>query len=271
MNNFIGALLFTLFVLPHGDLDQRILEKSNQIALHPLDHQLYMERGELYLLHEEYLNAKGDFSFCLDHEFVNTRVLLGMSKSLLYLNSLDSALLFVENTLALEEDHLSALELKGMILSRLERYCDAAGTMERLLSLASQPSPILFLEASKDWASCNETSNSAKAIHVLKDGINRIGSVGVLQKQLVSIYKRLGRYDEAIQMQTSIIEQSDLKIRPYFERAQLYIKIQSNEKAKEDLIMAMSLMDNLPAYKKNIPSMKRMKNEMTSLLNELEN
>src|SRR5258706_7358254 len=139
MGFFIEALLLISCILPHGDLDQRILEKSNEITLHPFDQDLYQERGELYLLHEEYLNAKRDFSYCIDHQFVNTRVLLGMSKSLLYLNNPDSALIFIELAQPSEEENLSALELKGAILYKLERYCEAAINMEELLMLSSNP------------------------------------------------------------------------------------------------------------------------------------
>src|SRR6187402_1250082 len=104
MHCIAGFMMCFCFFLPHGDLDQRIQEKSNQIASNPLDRQLYLERGELYLLDEEYLKAKSDFVFCLDHDFVNARVLLGMSNSLLFLNRPDSALLFADRVLLLEEN-----------------------------------------------------------------------------------------------------------------------------------------------------------------------
>jgi tetratricopeptide (TPR) repeat protein len=271
MGFFTQTLLFISCILPHGDLDQRILEKSNEIALHPFDQELYLERGELYLLHEEYLNAKHDFSFCIDHELDNTRVLLGMSKSLLNLNSPDSALIFLERAQPIEEENLLVLELKGTILYRLERYCEASVNMEQLLSLSHNPSPVLFLGAAKFSESCSSPGSNERAIQILKDGIKRLGSISVLQKKLVSFYKQSGRYDEAILVQTSIIESSDFKVRPYFERAQLYSEMNSSELAREDLITAISLMDKLPEYKQSIPSMGKLRTELVSALNELKN
>src|SRR6188474_1257530 len=99
MGYFISTLFLAFFLLPHGDLDQRILEKTNQIAMHPFDYELYMVRGELYVQHEEYRKAIGDFSYCLNHDLVNTRIHLGMSESLFLLNSLDSALVFADKAL----------------------------------------------------------------------------------------------------------------------------------------------------------------------------
>src|SRR6185503_9465979 len=184
MGFFTEALLLISCILPHGDLVQRILEKSNEIAVHPFDRDLYQERGELYLLHEDYLNAKSDFSFCIDHQLVNTRVLLGMSKSLFYLNSPDSALVFIELAQPTEEEGLVVLELKGSILYKMERYCEAAMNMEQLLALSDNPSPGLFLDAAKFSESCGEQGSNERAIQILKDGIHRLGPVGVLQKRL---------------------------------------------------------------------------------------
>ncbi|MGB3078316.1 MAG: hypothetical protein WBB31_04500, partial [Saprospiraceae bacterium] len=160
-------------------------------------------------------------------------------------------------------------ELKGTILSALGNYCAAATTMEQLISLAERPSPALFLEASKDWSSCIENGSSQKEVKILEDGIKRIGTIGVLQQQLISVYKRQGRYDEAIRVMSSIIEQSDLKIRPYFERAQLYIEIHSSDKAIEDLNMSLSLIDKLPVQKKSLASIENMRSEIVVLLSEL--
>ncbi len=269
MNCFIGALLFSCTLLSHGDLDLRILEKSNQIASNPLDQELYLERGELYILHEEYLKAKLDFTFCLDHKLDNIRVLMGMSKSLLFLNSQDSALQYVDRVLSLEENHMSALELKGSILSALGKYCAAGTTLEQLIALAERPSPFLFLEAAKDWASCGEGGSDQKEIQILEEGIKRIGTIRVIQLQLVSAYKRSNKYDEAIRVASSIIEQSELKIRPYFDRAQLYIEMHSPDKAKEDLNAAISLIDQLPVQKKSLASIDTMRDEIIVLLTEL--
>ena len=270
MNFSIGALLFLFLGLSHGDVDQRILEKTNQLALHPQDPQLHMERGELYLIHEEYQNALIDFSFCVDHDFKNTRVHMGMSKSYLYLNQPDDALIFVEKALTLDPFQLTTLELKATILSQLGRDCEAAITMDLLLTTTTNPSTVLFLETSSYLESCNEPGSTLKAIQVLEDGIIRLGEISVLQKRLVTLYMRTKQFDEAIRVQTSIIENSKLKIRPYFERAQLYVELQSEELAKEDLTTALSLMNDLPDQKKNISSLASLKIEMTALLNELE-
>jgi len=271
MNFSFGALLFLFIGLSHGDVDQRILEKTNQLALHPLDPQLHMERGELYLIHEEYQNALSDFSFCVDHDFKNVRVYMGMSKSYLYLDNPNDALILVEKALTLDPYQLTTLELKATILSQLGRDCDAAITMELLLTTTTNPSPILFLETSSYLESCNEPGSALKAIQVLEDGINRLGEINVLQKRLVTLYMRSKQFDEAIRVQTSVIENSKLKIRPYFERAQMYVELQSEDLAKEDLTTALSLMDELPDHKKNISSLATLKIEMTTLLIELEN
>lgn len=265
----IEALFCSFLVFSHGDLDQRIQEKTNQITLNPFNKELYLERGELYVLHEAYNEAKTDFSFCLTHDFINTRVYLGMSQSLLFLNQADSALIFVEIVLGKEENNFSALELKGTILSRLDNFCEAARTLDQLLSRALYPSPSLFLEASADWASCSEKENQQKSIEVLEAGIKRIGGITSMQKQLISLYKNSEQYDDAILLQTTMINQSDIKIKPYYERALLYIEMHAQDKALSDLNTARSLLDELPPQKKGLPSMESMRQEITALLTQI--
>jgi len=255
----------------HGDLDQRILEKTKEIELNPLDPQLYLERGELYVLHEEFSSAKTDFSFCIHHDLVNARVMLGMSKSFYSLNAADSALLFINQALDIEPYHLPAIELKGKILARLDRYCEAAESMTALLALADHPSPVLFLDASRDMAACESPGSKERAIEVIKDGLKKLGMIHSLQKDLVFLFQQSGRYEDAIQVQSSIIEQAQFKSKPYFERAQLYIEMQLPEKAKEDLLKAISSIEILPVQKRNIPSIEKLYSEITTLLHQLEN
>ena len=270
MNLIVGALLFLFLGLSHDDVVQRIQELTNQIALQPQDPRLHMERGELYLIHEEYQNALSDFSFCVDHDFKNVRVYMGMSKTHLYLDQPGDALIFVEKALTLDPKQLTTLELKATILSQLGRDCDAGSTMELLLTNTTNPSPILFLETSSYMESCDESGTSLNAIRILEDGIIRLGEIKVLQKRLINLYMSSKQYGEAIRVQTSIIEHSKLKIRPYFERAQLYVELQSEDKAKEDLTTALSLMNDLPDHKKSIASLANLKTEMSALLTELE-
>lgn len=153
----------------------------------------------------------------------------------------------------------------------MARYCDAARTLEILLSLSTNPAPVLFLDVVDDLESCGEEGNHQKAIMLLQDGIRRTGPINILQKRLASLYKQSGRYDEALQVQNSIIEHSELKIRPYFERALIYLEMKLEEKAKADLMTSLSLIEGLPASKQNIDSIINMKQEMTELLNEMQN
>lgn len=269
MNGIVAILLFSCLVLPHGDLEQRILEKTNQIALNPFKAELYLERGELYNLHEEYSRARSDFSFCISHQHFSASVYLGMSTSLLYLNKPDSALIFVDQLLATEGNHLSALELKGTILFRLEKYCDAARVLEKLISNAQNPSPSLFLKTSENWELCNEEENQLRAIDVLKQGLKRTGDISSLQKQLILIFKKSGQYQEAIRIHTYMIDHSNLKIKPYYERALLYAELQTKDLAIEDLNKALVHLEQLPPHKKSIPSIISMGHQIRDLLTQL--
>ena len=115
------TLVLRLFILlcmtlPHGDLHIRIREITQQINAAPHDMELRMKRGELYLQHEEFANAKEDFSTCLRNGFQNERVLTGVSTAYMQLMRIDSALYYVDLVLNSAPEDLSALELKANIL-----------------------------------------------------------------------------------------------------------------------------------------------------------
>src|SRR5688572_23198385 len=116
-------LLGTLCLLPHGDLDQRIIDVSREIAASPDSLELYLKRGELYIQHEEYNKAKHDFLTCIHHHFKNEYVLLGLSTSYFHEGLIDSSLHYAEQSLVIAPNYLSAHELKGKILLHANKNC----------------------------------------------------------------------------------------------------------------------------------------------------
>ena len=263
--------LFSLIALfPHGDLDQRIREISLQIEASPSNMTLRMERGELYVQHEEYDKAKADFSLCLKNGFDEIRVMFGLSHSYLQTGPVDSSIYFIDMVLAREPSHISAIELKSMALSRLGEYCESARLFQEVISLTDQPTPLLFIQSASAWKSCDEPGNMELAIEVLKTGLARLPNNRVLQHHLTTAYKDSKLYEEALGIQSSIILASANKVRPLLNRAKTYLEIGLINKASIDLQSALSWWESLPPHKKDVPAMEELKNEIERLITEVE-
>lgn len=271
MTMLFHLLFFCRMLFPHGDQHQLLLELTDRIAQYPDSTELYLERGELLLLHEDFKAAQSDFHFCIHHKLLNTRAYLGLSKSLWPDRQADSSLFYVNLALDLNVAHPTALEWKGFLLQQMGRYCESAETYVYLLSLAAQPSPSLFIDASQAQALCPETNAEQKSILILMDGMDRIGRLHVLEKELVGVYLHFNRLDEAIRIQTDIIDRWAFKTKPYYERAKLYSLSGDTDLAIKDLNTALYELDSLPDYKSSTPAMKTLKAEILSLLNQLEN
>ncbi len=61
MTFLFHLFLFYRILFPHGDQHQQISELSDLIIQDPDSTELYLERGELLLLHEDFEAARSDF------------------------------------------------------------------------------------------------------------------------------------------------------------------------------------------------------------------
>lgn len=263
-------LISLIALFPHGDLDLRIREISLRIEASPSNMTLRMERGELYVQHEEYDKAKTDFSLCLKNGFDDIRVIVGLSNSYLQTGPVDSSIYYIDIVLSREPSLISAIELKSLALGRLGKYCESARILQEVISLADQPTPLLFIQSASAWKSCNEPGNMEMAIQVLKTGLARLPGNRVLQHHLTTAYKDSKLYEEALGIQSTIILASANKVRPLLNRAKTYIEIGLINKANTDLQSALSWWESLPQHKKDVPAMEELKNEIERLLTELE-
>ncbi len=255
----------------HGDIHERIQKLSNQIKHSPDSTELYVTRGELYLLHGDKKEAGDDFRFCLKKKMNTDRVFLGLSKFFFAENMPDSSLFYVECALAQNGINPACLEWKGSVLKKIDAFCSSADVYEYLISITNDPSPALYIEASESWLLCDKDFAEEKTISILQAGLDRLGPLHVLENKLVDVYLHLNRTSEAIQLQTEIIDQSTLKAIPYYQRAKTLISIGDYTGAKDDLTAAIHALDQLSNYKKNTRAMRKIRNDIESLLKEITN
>ena len=256
------------YFLPHGDDHEQIVALTNAIAQFPDSTELYMERGELYLLHDSPKEALADFSNCIQSKLLNTRVYLGLSQSFFYTDQPDSALVYIDLALTLDQTNLASLETKGLVLKRLSRFCESAEVYSNLASLVQNPSPSIYLDASRALLNCPDATGSAS--FPLIEGMAKIGRLHVLEKELVRVYLHEKRYVDALEIQTEMIRRWESKSKPYYERAEIYVLMGEQNAAKDDLHKALESIDQLPGYKSSTPAMIMMRQKIVTLLKQLE-
>jgi len=269
MELLFSLFLFCLFPNLHGDLQFRIEEVSQSITHYPDSLSLYANRGDLYLQHEDFNLAQRDFSYCLAHGFENAEVLQGLSRSMIFTSSLDSALFLINLSLEKDSSSFSAKEWKAHLLFLLHSYCESAILYEQLIELTPTPSPGLYIDVSNAWLSCSGPGNKDKAIEMLKSGMTRIGSLHVLQKELIRVYIEQRDYKNALIEQSYWIDRASLKASPLLDRAKIFILAGENTSAQTDLENALTELSKLPPYKQRVPGMMKLKERIESLLTQL--
>jgi tetratricopeptide (TPR) repeat protein len=265
---FLFSSLF--FYWPHGDLQLRIDEISQSIILYPDSLSLYQSRGELYIQHEEFSKARQDFSYCLQKGFTNANVLEGMSRSLITNNDLYNSLHYINLALVIDSTSTSAQEWKARVLFLLKQYCESGQVYEDLINHTTSPSPSLYIDASTSWMQCSESTGYQHAIDILMSGLDRIGPLHVLQKELVRDYLQRKDFKSALIVQTDLIDHAINKALPLYDRARIYQSTGQKLMARDDLQKALELFDQLPDHKKNLPAMVQMKEKIEMLFTQLQ-
>lgn len=271
MGPYSSILLF-LFVLrlPHGDLQQRIADLTDRISTHPDSLSLYESRGELYLQHGDFQLAYADFNFCLHHGFTSSIVLLGMSQAIEPIGSLDSSMYYVTKALEIDPEWISAMEWKARLYFLMKNPCASAATYESLLEKLDQPGPSLFIDAADAWKNCNEHDAFEHSVEIVRSGLSKIGPLHVLERKLVELYIEHKDYDEALAIESSLIDHAPHAISLLVERAAIYQVKKDIESARNDLYLALTELDALPAYKSGTPAMTLLRSNINYQLNHLE-
>jgi tetratricopeptide (TPR) repeat protein len=266
---FYALLVCHSFFLPHGDLDRRISDYSQLITQFPDSLSLYADRGELYLQHLDFDLARSDFSFCLAKGLNNAAVLEGLSRSIVSTPTPDSALYFINLSLDKDSTSFSAIEWKAHLLFLLHSFCESASLYEHLIQLTPNPSPTLYIDVSNAWLNCSSPGSNENAVAMLKSGMAYIGSLHVLQKELIRIYIDQKDYKNALIEQTAWINRTANKSSPLLERARIYLLDGNHQSAQADLENALVELSKLPPYKQGVPAMVELKERIEYLLNQI--
>jgi tetratricopeptide (TPR) repeat protein len=242
---------------PHGDLDLRIASISQSILAYPDSTELYLHRGELYVLHEEYTLALADFNRCSDDGMDNARLHSGLGHCHVAAAHAQDALLEFDKALQQDPDLFSIKEAKARLLLLMQQPCSSALLYEEILKEASHPGPSVFIDASLMWLQCTDMDGKQKSISVLQEGIERLGPLHVLQKEMVKRYVEMNDLKTAIGWQTNIIERSS-SASPLLDRAALHWKAHDGAAAMQDVQSAIIALNEMPAHRKSTPGIQQL-------------
>jgi len=188
----IGA---SAIAFAHGPLQDQIDEASAQIGREPADARLYLRRGELHRLHEDWDAALADYGRAAALSPADDTIDFLRGRALQEAGKPEAAKAALDRFLERHPNHPDALIARARALRALGEYRAAAADYTRAIERLPKPDPDHYLERARIELSGLDYNRALAGIDA---GIARLGQVPALQDLGIEIELKMGRVDAAL-------------------------------------------------------------------------
>jgi tetratricopeptide (TPR) repeat protein len=180
----------------HGDLHFRIAELGAELARHPEDAALWLERAELWRRDGTLDSAEADLARATLRDPRMPRVPLLRGALRLSAGRALEAESALGEFLAIEPGHLEALRLRATARSALGRFAESAEDRQAVARGAGRVTPEDFV----DWARALEAAGrpAGESLAAYDAGVRRLGSTPALEAPALALERAGGFFDAAI-------------------------------------------------------------------------
>jgi len=267
---FLALAFCSATALAHGPGEERIEEISALLAEQGDQGFLYADRGRVYMDNQHWQEAMEDFNKAalLDPGYVEydlDRARLAYSAGD-YFRALD----FINLYLLRHETATEALLIHARSYRELGQYRLAVISYEKALASRS----IAGARASPEWyvefaETLILTGEKDRALQILQQGIERLGTIGVFQVMAVDLEVSLGRYDAALKRIDQLLNQSQRKDLWLARRADILFRAGRREEAEKSYRQAWAALQQLPQRLQNVPASKKLAADLEARISTL--
>jgi tetratricopeptide (TPR) repeat protein len=247
----------------HGELLQRIEALTRAIEQNTNDARLYLQRGELYRLHQQWTEAVADYDRAQFLEPSLAAVDLGRGKLLLESGRRSEAKSALDRYLAREPGDGEGFIIRARTLAKLGQPKAAANDFSTGIALVADPQPDHYLERSSALVAAGETDN---ALRGLEEGINTLGPVLTLQKAALDIEVAHRRYDAALSRLETILSKVSRKESWLAQKGDVLLAAGRAAEASRCFNEVLSAIQKLPPRIQESESMRSLKTRVNQHL-----
>jgi tetratricopeptide (TPR) repeat protein len=246
-------------VRAHPEIEDALSRLNSQLAATPNDAALYLDRGQLYARHEEWIAAEANYLRAA--ELAPTLPGLARARGALALAQQQPAEARTQLDAALAGDpaDAEALILHGKAQSALGNMAAAIADFDRALQHLANPTPAFFL------ARAALHKNPADALRSLDEGIARLGSVVPLELRALGLEQELGRTHAALARLDRLAEQSERKEIWLKRRGDVLARAGRTSDARAAYAEAVAAILALPGWLQQSPDTARLLGELRQL------
>ena len=247
----LGALLIHAGAVSqafaHGDLHDRIVEITAQIARQPANADLIFKRAELNRQHEDWPAALADYAKVDAITPGLPGVHFGRGSILLAQGKTAAAIAALDLGLAAAPENVEALATRARAHVALGDVDAAVADYDRALSLAPRPEPDHYLERANALAGAKPPRLDEAALG-LEAAMTRLGAIPSLGLTLCDIEVRRGNFDAALALNDKL--RARLKRQESWLERRGDILLTAGRKAEgaDAIKEALALVEALPAH-----------------------
>lgn len=260
-------MFLPLALWAHADLQIQIDALSSQISQNPHNANLFLRRGELYRIHEEWDAAESDFNTASQLDPHLSAVLLARGRMLLAAGKPKSAIQVLDQFLLKTPTDPQALITRARAFKELGNECDAAKDFTFAIEQLSLPAPELYLERAEALASLGE-GHISKAIVGLDEGIEKLGPVVSLQGLAIELDLRRKNYEGALERVDGVIQKSLRKEKWLSYKGEILEEARRPEEAQKTFREALRAIESLPPNRRRIPATRKLEAQVRSRIDQ---
>lgn len=258
-----------LHLLAHGDLHEQIVAATKQLEKDPKNAELYLKRGELHRVHEDWDAALADYEGAVTHNPKLAIVDLARGKALLAANWPLSAKVYLDRFLNAHTNHIDALVTRARVQVKLGRRLAAVRDYTSAIDFSSEPKPEYYLERAHALTD-EEGAHFAVALQGIDAGIKKLGPLVTLQLYAIDLEVKQQRYDAALARLDQISVQSPRKETWLARRGEILQQAGQLSEARQAFQQALQAMTSLPPSRRHAPAMLELEKRLRSVLKDLD-
>jgi len=261
----LAALL--LFVVggafAHGPLLEQIEKLTAEIARDPANAQLYIRRGELHRVHEEWDAALADYRRAHALAPAEDRIDFLRGRALQEGGRSAQARTALDVYLARHPGHTEARVARARALRALGEYRAAADDYAHAIERTSRPDPDLYLERARTELAAGDP---VQAIAGIDAAVERLGPIPSLQLFAIELDVKQGRIDAALLRLDMLAARSPRKETWLARRGEILAQAGRPDEARTAYAAALAALEALPPAPRQTKAIVDLEGQLRSAL-----
>ncbi len=253
------ALFFSAAALSaHPEIEAGLTRLNQEITASPADADRYLQRGELYARHEDWVSAEANYLRAAELSPRLPRLAQARGALELSTGRPTAALALLDAALALDPADAAARVLRARAHRALKSDAAAIADLEAALTLLTTPPPELFLERAA-------LLTPAAALRSLDQGIARLGPVVTLHLRALALEESLGLIDAAAARLDRLAAESERQETWLKRRGDLLARAGRDREARASYASALAAIAALPEWLRASPDTARLAAQLAQL------